>query len=716
MNFLLRNKHFLFLLIIACIGYWQVAFFQQILKWDTIDQYYPWRMFVVQCLHNNILPLWNPYAQFGYPMHADPQSGVWYPVVWLFSLFGEYTLYSSQVEYMIHIIGGGMGMLLLIQACRIGERIAFFGACAYMFCGLFIGNAQHLTFIIAACWMPFIFWSFIKIIEQQRFIFTLLFSLFCFLLLSGGYPAFTISVFYILLLSTIFIFIKRLKARQFQFSKMLFLNLSIAVVLILVLSSGLLLSVYQSMPYLARADGLNYEVAAYGAFSPQSLLSLLFPLASAKNSQFFGTDISMSSIYMGSFVLALFIHFLHTPKKKYEILILVATVFFLLASFGSYTPVRRWLFDYIPMMNLFRFPSIFRLFVILGFIFLATVTASKLKNLNALAPIFISLALLNFLVFVLAGFTFNGWPFTSHYTTWFAFINNLTMEQSICLQAMTQCIIFVVFGFIVRSGLSSNNKWSLVLVVSLFDLMLAAQLNMPINVVDKNDTHEVAMQVNLNTIHDFPVPVLQPIKFNNDSGGYIAPFWRNLNLFKKQPAWDGYNSFQLKNYVRFVDDEPLRNEQLNNNWLFFSDTVVFYADTINCSLNQFASVLYINQNDKSKVAIEKDSANSVNVLDFKPGRVQAVAQVNSAAANLTLMQQYYPGWEIFVDDEPVVPIVSSYLFMTVKLSHGMHTLSYVYDNKAIRVAWWISRIGLCVVVLLIGYLYFIKHHFNGLPG
>ncbi|MCE2847474.1 MAG: hypothetical protein LW707_10700, partial [Sphingobacteriales bacterium] len=59
---------FLLMLLFAALAYWQVSTFSYCLKWDTMDQYYPWRHFVVESLRSGILPLWNPYEQFGYPI------------------------------------------------------------------------------------------------------------------------------------------------------------------------------------------------------------------------------------------------------------------------------------------------------------------------------------------------------------------------------------------------------------------------------------------------------------------------------------------------------------------------------------------------------------------------------------------------------------------------------------------------------------------------
>ena len=42
-----------------------VILLQHPLKYDMIDQAYPWRYFIGECLQNGNLPLWNPYQLLG---------------------------------------------------------------------------------------------------------------------------------------------------------------------------------------------------------------------------------------------------------------------------------------------------------------------------------------------------------------------------------------------------------------------------------------------------------------------------------------------------------------------------------------------------------------------------------------------------------------------------------------------------------------------------
>ncbi len=707
-NFLKKYPYVL-LVLIAVVGYYQVALFQNTLKWDVTDQYYPWRMFVVQCLRNGILPFWNPYEQFGYPMHADPQSGVWYPVVWLMSLFGPYTLYSVQLEFLLHVIGGGVGMLFLLQRFHVNPFIALINAIAYMFCGLFVGNAQHLTFTIAACWLPFVILAFKNMAEHNHWRFALHFALFGYLLVSGGYPAFAIILFYILLTVTVFLFIRNRQSKHWM--KRFLLHSIFAVVLLLLCSSGILYSVFQSSDYLARATGLSFKVASFGPFSPQSLISLMFPLASARDSEFFGTDISMSSVFIGMLPLAGFMLFIIRPKSRSAWLILAATIVMLFASFGSYTPVFGWLYKTFPMLDLFRFPSVYRLFFITGILLLSGIALSAPDAFSRLKLPLVTLGCIAAVVTIFFWFkNTDDWNFKP----WHDAVNNISFTQAIAFQG------FIQLFFIVMMSLTLLIKDRAKLLMTIFTLsaanvVVAAQLNIPVTVTYNLKTSVVAKEVKEKAIADFPVPEVRPVVLNNDSGGWVSPFWRNLNLFKKQPAWDGYNSFQLKNYVRFVDDESLRQRQITNNWIYFADTVIAYLEEpIIVAPASVHNVCYVPASEKYLLNIQPTAGNTVSVKTFIPGKIIVEAKAETSSA-LTLMQQHYHGWKIYDNGKEVTPVVTDYLFMTIPVAQGSHRIEYRYENKPIHYALWLSGVTLITLIGFSLFAFFSKNKLQTLP-
>ncbi len=702
-NFLLRYKYFFLLVLVACTGFWQVAFFQNTLKWDAIDQYYPWRMFVIECLRSGTLPLWNPYEQLGYPIHADPQSGAWYPVVWLLSLFGNYTLYTLQVEFMMHIIFAGVGMMLLAQIFELKKPAAFLIACAYMLSGFFVGNAQHITFIVAGCWLPFVFYSYKKMIEECTLKYAVLFAFFCFLLLSGGYPAYGIIAFYIMLCVSVFFTLRFIKTKNFTALKKFIAVHLFASTFVLLLSGVVLVSVFLSSKYLLRTSGLTYSIASHGPFSPQALISILLPLAAVKNPVLMQTDISMSSIYMGLVVFASLLIAAFSKKNLTEKLIWAGSLICLLAAFGDYTPVRKWLYDFFPFMDLFRFPAVFRVFVIIGFLLLAGFAFNKDEILSHLKQPILFLVFIS--VSIVIFFLINN---SIAYS--FSTIETLSFKQSIFFQAIVQSFFLLLLFFIIKSTQPAKKKLALVLTISTLDIICAAQINVPVNVIYQDKTKQAAKIISKKYSHDFVTPVLQPSRLNSDSLKAPKPLWRNKNIFTKQPAWDGYNSFLLNNYLKFTDHVALRNLIIKNNWAYFANSIFPYTDSIKTENITAESnfVAFVNISDINATNnLSSDTNNSVSVINYLPHHITLRTQTRSNKL-LVLMQQYFPGWEIFIDGKNSPIIISNYLFMSAVVSNGEHTIEFVYKNKNVKTAFYISALCFIAAVVFIPATFLLK--------
>lgn len=113
-----RFKNFLSIIIIlACImlAFRQVAFFDYTMKWDIMDQFFPCRFFISECLRHKIFPFWCPYISFGYPFYADPQGGTFYPLTWIISFISGYNVYSIAYDYLIHVAIAGIAFYYLLK-------------------------------------------------------------------------------------------------------------------------------------------------------------------------------------------------------------------------------------------------------------------------------------------------------------------------------------------------------------------------------------------------------------------------------------------------------------------------------------------------------------------------------------------------------------------------------------------------------------------------
>jgi hypothetical protein len=160
-------------------------------------------------------PHWIPYESMGYPAILNPQLGLFYPPLWMIALARiPYTLHVANVVQVLHVLFGSLGLFFLARRVFRNDVTALCGGICFGLFGGFFTNAEHVDFIRAFSWTPWIYlvlflpaqiatWS----IGSRRFGTRLsLASLWQPLAISwcvcGAYPGFVIAL---LLVSTVFV-------------------------------------------------------------------------------------------------------------------------------------------------------------------------------------------------------------------------------------------------------------------------------------------------------------------------------------------------------------------------------------------------------------------------------------------------------------------------------------------------------------------------------
>ncbi|MBU0763789.1 MAG: hypothetical protein KJ607_03025, partial [Bacteroidetes bacterium] len=366
--------------VVIIVGYWQVAFLRNSLKWDILDCYLPWRYHHSECMLSGEFPLWNPFQNFGYPIHADMHS-TYYPPVWLIGSTTGYSNITFHFILLLYLIIAGYGMFRLSFHFTGNDRSALITGIAYVLSGYFFSHAQELSTLAGAAWLPYVLLFYLRTLQLRRYFDAAVCTVFLFLVINGGYQALTIILLYLLLLLFLYYIVKALRDKDYRnLFSLLKLNLLIAGLLIL-LNLPTIISLYQVIPHVSRFGGLAEDSISSFPFSPQSLLSLFLPFAVVKEVQFFDTDITMNNAYTGIIILGFFILALFRKRTAIEYIFIGFGLFSLFAAFGDYTPLRGILYHYVPLMNMFRGSAYFRLFFILPVFLLAGNSLSLfLKN------------------------------------------------------------------------------------------------------------------------------------------------------------------------------------------------------------------------------------------------------------------------------------------------------------------------------------------------
>ncbi len=701
---------YLLLAIVVITGYWQVSMMQYALKYDMIDCYYPWRFMVSESLRNGMLPFWNPYQTLGYPIHADPQSGAWYPLVWIISYLREYDIYSLHIEYVIHLCIAAFGMFFLGNTLKFDKRVSFIIAVAYVFSGFFIGNSQHFTYTISGAWIPLILAQYMLLFEKQHFKHAIWFSFFMFMLISGGYPAFLFILIYFLFVLFSFYLIKLYREKKFHALKKFILHNGIAVIATLLLSSVVLISIVNLTPYITRGGKIPLEMAFLCPLSPKSLISFILPFATIRDMAFYDTDLSMSNAYFGLIPLIFFIYAILVKKPGIYWLFFAYGLICLAAALGRYLPIREFLYDYVPFMGMFRFPSLFRLFPILFFLLIAGYGLNKFiakEKIKDTKLIIISVVLFGIFIISLILSRFDGYlmmkDFVKHEL--FKASQISLIRQHIAFQSVIQ--LFFAGLFIASVFVFKNMKKIILafIIISSADMLIATQLNAPYTVYSEFYKTKAVKQISETFPKKFPVPENKNVIFNNDTAGIgNGTFWKNLNTFHKQIAWDGFAPIVFKGYAYLADSVPDLFRKVLSNPPVYLSSEFFPEDSAKVHQQSNSAKqknCYLKDESLQKIKESNCTANSGDtafITAFSPEKIE----INCYTKNpqlLCLLQNYYQGWKVFVNNKETEITKVNFGLMACIVPAGKSTIDFRYNFIPVKIGFYISLFSLAAFLL-----------------
>ena len=178
--------------------------------WDFIQGYYTMVAFWTSIVSQGVYPSWIPFDSMGIPFNLMLQSGIHYPIFWLFPILKiEYTLHAAVVFQCLHVLFGAIGMFfflkLIFRTKQYAGVYALLGAFVFQFFGGFYSNAEHPDIIRAFSFSPWLFYLFFIPNAQSRATWRYLFiPLIILFFATGAYPGVFISGIAVVGLYTLF--------------------------------------------------------------------------------------------------------------------------------------------------------------------------------------------------------------------------------------------------------------------------------------------------------------------------------------------------------------------------------------------------------------------------------------------------------------------------------------------------------------------------------
>ena len=360
------------------------------------------------------------------------------------------------------------------------------------------------------------------------------------------------------------------------------------------------------------------------------------------------------------------------------------------------------------MMNVFRFPSVFRAFFILSAILVAL---NYLQNFQStekfykhLKYIFLITGVTLILVIIIA--RLQGYLNFKHFILNDLFLNEygVSFWQHLVLASSIQ-LLFIV-GFLVITYKRKNIiKWGSILLV--LDFFISVQLIGPFTIYTKEISGGSIQQNLVKGERNKPLlNSLRTIQETDDEPGLGFPFWQNEAVFQKNLASEGFNSFSFREFENLENNYPNYNNILKKNkQLLLSEDIVI-ANKLN-SLEKYnalnPSTLFFEVSDFDqlrKLNLKHHTKDTALFIKIAPTQFEIKTNTKDKQL-LTLFQKNYTGWKAYLDNKEVKIFTSSNNFMSIVLPEGEHDLSFKYENKSIQISFVINSIGLVLIIGLV---------------
>ena len=340
------------------------------MQWDASEIYLPWKFFITEQLKGGHWPLWNPYTTGGFPQHGDP--GTWYEISWLLGFLGTYNLQTLLLEYAIHLYIAALGMYLLLQQRGLVWQLCAAGGILYAFNGFFIGNAQHLGWVVGMAWFPWMIFFVQRLIANSlnntytpNNILGLAVVAHC--QFTGGYLGITAITLYVMA----FLILQELYHHRSAIGKSqiwkLLKHLGAAFAVFSMISANAILGLWDLQSLITRSQSLSLSEFQFGEWPWGAWKTMFFQPADIDFANSLGADVSLINLHWGLIPVLMVCYYLisrlwskpNSMQTQFVVYFLLGCLF-LFISAGSAGAIHGGVVSRLPMLQLFRFPSMYR--------------------------------------------------------------------------------------------------------------------------------------------------------------------------------------------------------------------------------------------------------------------------------------------------------------------------------------------------------------------
>jgi hypothetical protein len=705
----------------------------------------PYRFF---WLHSQGIPLWSPNGFFGIPFAANPQAQAFYP----FNFF--YLLFGAERGLVFFVVFHHFLFLTTCYAAfrRLGFKLeaSLISAIGFGFGGFFCSLTLFILLLTTIAWFPLVIIVLSLAVEKNWIRWSLLLGpIIALQVLAGEVEIAAMSW----LLAVIAVGLSPKNTQGLRGMPGLLGALLTGALFGALLSFFQLALFWQMVPLSNRSHGFSLEDALAWSLEFSQIKAIALPsfIISPGLSLEKGIDWGLGfpakfpyflSFYAGIIVLALALRGLLGRSRTRSVLWLLLGLFGLAMCIGEQLPLYRWLYLLIPGFKSLRFPVKFYFLFEFATVSLAALGFSELGKKARKGPAFAIIC--TGIIFAFTLF-FSTLPIdVSKYG-----IAHIKDAMFLHILFRSLALLLIGAGLMFMVGAKTRLGSGLILSVMVFaDLLLAHHnLNPPVKINFYTPSPVISQFMVLDKQRPYPArimnlarkegsapeeifnPLLKTKQLWGDLEGF-SPIYLGLDTYR------AYGTFHPRDILLF-NDMLIRADQDQRLLLFaragleyiflpgsgfmkvnsaFPRASIFYQAQAYGNREEVlktwsdpgfsANNILLLETDGAQPApqLESPASEPAQIISYENDRV--VVDANARADGwLLLLDSFYPGWKVGLDQKPVEIFRADGFFRGVKIPAGRHRVVFEYRPEIFFRSLWVSGISLVIWASLLVFFY-----------
>lgn len=719
--------------------------------WGTpLLQFIPWRTYARQLVMQGQLPLWNPALGMGAPLLANYQSALLYPPNWMLLVLD--VAWGQTLLAMLHLIFAAAGMAVLARRLGMNPLAQTVSALGFGLSGYLVARAGFLTINAVSAWLPWIVCAVDRLAvgtpgpppassaerpasgagpPQQRTGRTWWRSvgLLAIALAMQWLAGHAQLAWYSLLLAAAWLVVRAISTHGWRGLRLPAAGFALAGTLALLIASAQLLPTAEYLSVSDRSSGVEPEFAMTYSFWPWRVIGLIAPdiFGHPRDGTYWGYgNYWEDALYVGllPFLLAISAVVRRRVHPLRWFLLAAGTSAFLLAL-GSNSPLFPWLFQHVPTFALFQAPTRWNL-------------------------------VLMFALALLAGFGVQRWGVASGRRLYWLRLGTagaaavvataiaaralLSGDQLTFAPALAQGgVLMLASGALALARREGNAPWWQALVVGLVlaDLLYAARGANPSLPIEFFRPRRLELPAGSAAPRLYMPRELErrlkfelAFRFDDFQAGQDWSFVReaalpNTGLLDGLHSANNFDPILPARYSAWIEAledsasvqpaavyrhmgvgqvaDPKATYQpvgdARRAWLV--PAAIWVPDAATAIATVFSDRFELDQ----RVVLEGDAraelhgepgSASVRLEQPRAGRVDLQVQTE-AGGWLVLADSWYPGWQAYLDGQPVESYPANGAFRASWVPEGTHAVSYRYEPLSVRWGFALSGLGLILL-------------------